>query len=76
MINEYVKLFTESNIIITGLKNMLEAENVNYIIKDKFESARLGGYGEQSTSVEIHVLKTDVTIAENILAVYKEKINV
>jgi|TARA_B110000967_G_scaffold5050_1_gene5000 hypothetical protein len=76
MINEYVKLFTESNIIITGLKNMLEAESVNYIIKDKFESARLGGYGEQSTSVEIHVLKTDVTIAENILAVYKEKINV
>lgn len=76
MINEYVKLFTESNIIITGLKNMLEAENVNYIIKDKFESARLGGYGEQSTSVEIHVLKTDATIAENILAVYKEKINV
>lgn len=76
MMNEYVKLFTESNIIITGLKNMLEAESVNYIIKDKFESARLGGYGEQSTSVEIHVLKTDITIAENILAVYKEKINV
>jgi hypothetical protein len=75
MINEYVKLFTESNIIITGLKNMLEAENVHYIIKDKFESARLGGYGEQSTSVEIHVLKTDATLAENILAAYKEKIN-
>lgn len=74
--NEYVKLFTESNIIITGLKNMLEAESINYIIKDKFESARLGGYGEQSTSVEIHVLKIDITIAEHILAVYKEKINV
>jgi|AntRauMFilla1563_2_1112583.scaffolds.fasta_scaffold169144_1 hypothetical protein len=75
MNDEHVKLFTESNIIINGLKKVLENENISYLIKDRFESARLGGYGEHQASVEIHVLKKDITIAENILADYKEKIS-
>lgn len=75
MNDEHVKLFTESNIIISGLKNMLEDENMPYLIKDRFESARLGGYGEHAASVEIHVLKKDLTKAENILEAYKEKIS-
>ncbi|UAM98689.1 DUF2007 domain-containing protein [Polaribacter litorisediminis] len=75
MNDEHVKLFTESNIIISGLKNLLENENISYLIKDKFESARLGGFGEQAASVEIHVLKKDLKEAKKILAAYKEKIS-
>lgn len=75
MNNEYIKLFTDSNIIINGLKVLLEKEQIHYIIKDRFESARLGGFGEQSTSVEIHVLENDLEKAEDILATYEKEIN-
>ena len=75
MKNEYVKLFTDTNIIINGLKNLLEKENINYRVKDNFESARLGGFGQPLASVELHVLENDLAKAEVILEDYKEKIN-
>jgi hypothetical protein len=74
MTTGHTKLFTGSNIIVNGLKNLLDLEVVSYIIKDKFESARLGGFGEQMNSVEVHVLDTDVLKAEKIIENYKEKI--
>ena len=75
MNTEYVKLFTETNIIISGLKNELESENIKYLIKDRFESARLGGFGESLASVEIHVLNKDLEDAKKVLTSYREKIN-
>jgi hypothetical protein len=74
MTTGHTKLFTGSNIIVNGLKNLLDLEVVSYIIKDKFESARLGGFGEQMNSVEVHVLDTDVLKAGKIIENYKEKI--
>ena len=75
MATEYIKLFTETNIIINGFKNLLDKENIQYIIKDRFESARLGGYGENQASVEVHVLESDIVKAKEILEVYKTQIN-
>lgn len=72
---KYIKLFTETNIIINGLKNELETEGIQPLVKDRFESARLGGFGEAQASVEIHVFETDYKIAEKILSKYREKIN-
>jgi hypothetical protein len=72
----YIKLYTDTNVIILGLKNLLEAEDIPYYVKDRFEAARLGGFGEQQASVEIYVLKKDFEQAENILSEYKLKINV
>ena len=74
MTTGHTKLFTGSNIIVNGLKNILDLEVISYIIKDKFESARLGGFGEQMNSVEVHVLDTDVLKAGKIIENYKEKI--
>ena len=71
----YIKLYTNTNIIISGLKNRLEEESIHFIVKDRFESARLGGFGETSASVEIHVLEKDYENAEKILSKYREKIN-
>jgi len=71
----YTKLYTNTNIIINGLKDRLESESIHYIVKDRFESARLGGFGEASASVEIHVFEKDYEIAEKILSKYREKIN-
>jgi hypothetical protein len=75
MKTEHTKLFVGSNIIVNGLKNALDIEHINYIIKDKFESARLGGYGEQMNSVEVHVLDSHIEKAKIIIESYKEKIN-
>lgn len=75
MKTEHTNLFTGSNIIVNGLKNLLDLENVNYIIKDKFESARLGGFGENRSSVEVHVLDADLEKAKTVIVKYKEKIN-
>ncbi|WP_405565309.1 DUF2007 domain-containing protein [Polaribacter sp. Asnod6-C07] len=71
----YVKLFTDTNIIVRGLQNILENNNIKYIIKDRFESARLGGFGESLGAVEIHVLNNKLEKANEILTKYKEKIN-
>lgn len=76
MKTEHIKLFTGSNIIVNGLKALLEKENIDFIIKDNFESARLGGFGEQMDSVEVHVLDFDIEKAKNIIDSYKEKINI
>ena len=73
--DNYVKLFTDTNIIINGLKNQLEEESIHFIVKDRFESARLGGFGEPLASVEIHILEKDLEKAEKILTNYREKIN-
>ncbi|WP_439132766.1 putative signal transducing protein [Polaribacter sp.] len=75
METDYIKLFTDTTIIINGLKIELEAEGIPYLVKDRFESARLGGFGEQQGSVEIHVLQKDVANAEKVLSAYKSQIN-
>jgi hypothetical protein len=71
----HTKLFTGSNIIVNGVKNLLDLEDISYIIKDRFESARLGGFGEQMDSVEVHVLDFDIEKAKTIINDYKVKIN-
>lgn len=75
MTTGHTKLFTGSNIIVNGLKNALDVEDISYIIKDKFESARLGGFGEQMDSVEIHVLDSHIEKAKSLIEAYREKIN-
>tara|TARA_B110000503_G_scaffold115411_1_gene173733 strand:- start:352 stop:582 length:231 start_codon:yes stop_codon:yes gene_type:complete len=75
MTTEHTKLFTGSNIIVTGLRNVLDLQQISYLIKDRFESARLGGFGEQMDSVEVHVLDTHVEKAKKLIEDYQEKIN-
>ncbi|WP_299669423.1 DUF2007 domain-containing protein [uncultured Polaribacter sp.] len=75
METEHVKIFTGSFIIIHGLKNILEQNNINTLVKDRFESARLGGYGENRSSVELFVLSADVEKAQPMVDAYKIEIN-
>lgn len=72
---DYEKLFTSSNIIVTGLTNILDDNNITYIIKDKFESARLAGFAEQINNVEVHVLQSDVQKAKPLIGAYQKEIN-
>lgn len=72
---KYEKLFTSSNIILKGLCVLLEEENIRYIIKDRFESARLAGFGEAMNATEIHVDASKFATAQAILENYKISIN-
>ncbi|PQJ76013.1 DUF2007 domain-containing protein [Polaribacter gangjinensis] len=75
MKNEYQKLFTSSTIIINGLTTLLEEQGIRYIIKDRFESARLAGFGEFMNAVEIHVQSSQLAEAQKILETYKLTLN-
>jgi hypothetical protein len=72
---KYIKLFTDTNVIIIRLKNLLEAEGIPFLVKDHFEAALLGGFGGQQASVELYVLEKDLEQAEKVLLNYKSKIN-
>jgi hypothetical protein len=49
----HVTIFSGSSIIVKGLQNRLEDHQINCIIKDRVESARLGGFGEDRSAIEV-----------------------
>jgi hypothetical protein len=71
----YVTIFSGSSIIIKGLQNRLEDHQINCIIKDRVESARLGGFGENRSAIELLILKTDIKKAAPLVDLYKKEIN-
>jgi len=72
---DFKTLFTASSIIIHGLEIRLKEENIQYIIKDKFESARLAGFGEQMNNVELLIHEDDFERATPIVDAYKAEID-
>ncbi|QNM85722.1 DUF2007 domain-containing protein [Polaribacter pectinis] len=75
MTTEHVKIFSGSSIIVKGLQNLLDDEKIHCLVKDKFESARLAGFGEQMNSVELFVLNVDLEKANLIVDAYQKEIN-
>lgn len=75
MENTYKKLFTDSSIIIKGLSVLLEDKNIKYIVKDRFASATMAGFGEIPGSTELFVETAKWEIALKILENYKSTIN-
>ena len=71
----HITIFSGSSIIVKGLQNRLEDNHINCIIKDRVESARLGGFGEQRSAIEVLILKTDLEKAQPIVDIYKKEIN-
>ncbi|MEZ7916525.1 MAG: DUF2007 domain-containing protein [Polaribacter sp.] len=71
----HITIFSGSSIIVKGLQNRLEDNHINCIIKDRVESARLGGFGELRSAIELLILKTDVEKAQPIVDIYKKEIN-
>lgn len=71
----HVTIFSGSSIIVKGLQNRLEDHQINCIIKDRVESARLGGYAEHRSAIELLILKTDIEKAQPIVDLYEKEIN-
>jgi len=69
--SDYTKLFIGSNLIINGLTFFLEENDIKYIIKDRFNSALMAGFGELSGGTEIHVETSKFEKALEILENYK-----
>ncbi|NVJ88320.1 MAG: DUF2007 domain-containing protein [Flavobacteriaceae bacterium] len=71
----YTKIFTNTSIIVKGLCNLLEDASIHYVVKDRFESSKLAGFGETINSVEVHVLDNDIEEAKKFVESYKSEIN-
>lgn len=75
MKTEHIRIFTNSYIIVKGLQNRLEENEIKTLIKDRHESARLTGLVQEQNSTELFILNTDKEKAEPIVATYKKEIN-
>lgn len=75
MATEHIKIFSGSSILIKGLEVRLNDDNINYIVKDRVESARLGGFGEHRTAIDLLVLDSDLEKAQPIVDAYNKEIN-
>lgn len=50
--SQYHKLFTGSSMHVMALRNALEAEGIQAIVKDDSESARLAGFGSPALQIQ------------------------
>jgi hypothetical protein len=75
MEKEHIKLFSGTSIIVRGLQNILDDNQIGYVVKDNVESARLAGFGAQQNDIDLYVLESDFTRAKAFVENYQEKIN-
>ncbi len=66
--SNYIKAYTSSAITINRLAELLEKENITFLIKDRKESARLAGFGSTGDDVELHVLESEADKVRPIIA--------
>ena len=65
---EYIKLFSGSEVAVILLKGLLSEQNIPTLIKDEHQSAVAGGFrGGSSSLVDIYVQKGDEEKATSIL---------
>ena len=72
---DYIKIITDSSIIVNRVAFLLEQQNIPIHIKDKIESARLGGFGFQHNEIELYVHKAEFENSQNIIEDFNKVIN-
>lgn len=65
---ELIKLFSGSEIESMAIINVLKERKIEFIIKDQVESARLGGFGNFGSAVEIFINKEDFEKAKDLVS--------
>ncbi|AUC81867.1 putative signal transducing protein [Lacinutrix sp. Bg11-31] len=66
--SEYIKIYTGGTIIVQVIKQRLEDEGINPIIKDETESGRLAGFGTAYVGqAEIYVHESETDVATRIV---------
>lgn len=54
-----IKIFSGSEILALNLKEQLEAIDLNVVMKDNIQSARLAGFGTADLAVELFIQEKD-----------------
>ncbi|WP_299254367.1 DUF2007 domain-containing protein [uncultured Lacinutrix sp.] len=66
--SEYIKIYTGGTIIVQVIKQRLEDEGINPVIKDETESGRLAGFGASLIGQpEVYVHESEIAIATRIV---------
>jgi len=64
---DYIKIMTNTSIIVNRIAFLLGEENIPIRIKDRVESARLGGFGVPQNDIELYVHKSEIEKAQEII---------
>lgn len=71
--NEHVKVYSDSAIIINRIVQFLEGNRIHALTKDNVESARLAAFGASYFDVDLYVSKSDLKNAQNIINSYLDE---
>lgn len=74
MEDKHIKIFSDTSVVVSGLRSLLEENNIGCIVKDQTESGRLAGFGTPINSVEIYILESDWKQAKPVLEKFKKEI--
>jgi len=66
-----VKIFSGSEIIAMALNSKLEEKEIQTLVKDNLQSARVAGFGNIGLAVEIFINESDKEKAEPIIEKFK-----
>lgn len=61
------KLYAGSEVMVLAVRNVLEENNIAYIIRDDIEAGRSAGYGTLGKAVHVLVEEQDLAKAEALL---------
>lgn len=75
MSEEYINVFTDTNILVQRLQSLLSDAEIHSRIQNDAESARLAGFGSPTNSSKLFILKKDLEQAQPIIDAFKEEIN-
>ncbi len=71
--NKHIKILTSSSIIINRIASILNQNNIQTIIKDNVESARLAGFATSSNDVELYIDNSNRESAQKIINAFKKE---
>ena len=66
-----IKIFSGSEILALGLKERLEAIDLNVVMKDNIQSAKLAGFGNADLAVELFIQEVDFGKANPIIEEFR-----
>ena len=75
MDQKHIKIFSDISLVAKRLQSLLNNQGIHSIIKDNVESARLGGFGNLPSSVDVYVLNTDIEVAAPIIENFQKEIS-
>lgn len=69
-----IKIFSGSEILALNLKEKLEAINLNVVMKDNIQSAKLAGFGTADLAVELFIQEKDYGKANPVIEEFRMSI--